>query len=126
MNFIRLEIENNFFVNVNIETKKVIRINNDDDLSRTIDALGYDKIAEKLINFYNSNYRDSIKISQKSLAIEIQGHFIPDTIINKLLEFQLPKPIEDFEKKIKSHTEVIDCGESDVDSNRWIWDLFDI
>lgn len=23
---------------------------------------------------------------------------------------------------VLAHTEIIDCGESDVDNNRWIWD----
>ena len=48
------------------------------------------------------------------MQVEIIGHVFPDIVAN-----YLPRLLANV---IQSHTAVIDIGEYDVDSNRWVWD----
>ncbi|GGE79166.1 hypothetical protein [Priestia taiwanensis] len=67
-----------------------------------------------------------IHITAKSLAIEILGHVYVGNFAEVVKKIpHIPKitlPIVKTATKVTDRTDVIDCGEKDVDSNRWIWD----
>lgn len=95
---------------------KIIRIKNDDTLKEylALNSNNSKKLAEVTKGEYYLEVGDEIKISDDSLAVEIVGHVYPEKIAKYLPRF--------IRNKIIKHTEIIDCGEKDVDSNRWIWD----
>lgn len=67
-----------------------------------------------------------LNISDKSLTIEIIGHVYIGNFADILKEIpRIPKIAPIVIKKaykITDHTDIIDCGEKEVDSNRWVWD----
>lgn len=67
-----------------------------------------------------------LNISDKSLTIEIIGHVYIGNFADILKEIpHIPKIAPIVIKKaykITDHTDIIDCGEKEVDSNRWVWD----
>lgn len=65
-------------------------------------------------HFKRENNRN-LKISDRSLVVEIYAHIFPDKIADLI-----PFGIGDI---IQEKTEVIDCGEEGFDSNRFLWDF---
>ena len=71
-----------------------------------------------------------LKIDRDSLAVEILIHAYMDTISEKLEEnaeqSEIPvtvkRLLEKLCGKVQRHTDVIDCGEKEVDSNRRVFD----
>jgi hypothetical protein len=67
-----------------------------------------------------------IHITAKSLAIEILGHVYVGNfaeIVKKIPHIpRLSLPIVKTATKVTDRTDIIDCGEKEVDGNRWIWD----
>ncbi|MFJ7887015.1 hypothetical protein ACIQYL_02880 [Lysinibacillus xylanilyticus] len=72
---------------------------------------------------YKKRKGRALDISEGSLSVEILGHVYPDRIGNTIKKLPLPGSIEDAIDKILKRTEVIDCGESSKDSNRFLWDF---
>ncbi|MBM6803741.1 hypothetical protein H6B07_13950, partial [Mediterraneibacter glycyrrhizinilyticus] len=81
-----------------------------------------------ILKEYKKRQKSELKISKDSLAIEILAHTYADTFSETVssAELHLPAALSEavlgLMKKVHAHTEIIDCGESDVDNNRWIWD----
>lgn len=81
-----------------------------------------------ILDEYKKRRKSELKISKDSLAIEILAHTYTDTFSEVIssagnrLPSILSNAVLGLMKQIQTHTEIIDCGESDVDSNRWIWD----
>lgn len=71
-------------------------------------------VREVKYHFREVNHRN-LRISDRSLVVEIYGHILPD----KIADF-IPFGIGDI---IQAKTEVIDCGEEGFDSNRFLWDI---
>lgn len=84
------------------------------------------QLALEMKKMYQKEFGKEIQITQTSLAIEILGHVYAEKLakIIKLLPFptsfmaSIRKAMDDIQK----HTDVIDCGEKEVDSNRVVWD----
>lgn len=64
----------------------------------------------------------AIKASQRSLAIEIWGHYFFELLFNKLKWLLNNSVMMSIKERLETATDIIDCGEGDHDSNRWIWD----
>ena len=73
-------------------------------------------VAENIKAAYKLAYGSNINISTKSVYIELLGHLSPNLVSAKYYQNS------SFWLSIKNHTDVIDIGESSVDSNRWVWD----
>lgn len=119
---------NTEFHNISVEcTDKLVRIKNDEALikflgdPKTKGALLLADYAKKL---YKKEIGRELKITKDSLAIEILGHVFLDDFAKFASKLKIKK-FEAVLEDIKKWTEVIDCGESDIDSNRHIWDDFE-
>ena len=86
------------------------------------------ELSAHILKEYKKRQKSELKISKDSLAIEILAHTYADTFSETVssAELHLPAALSEavlgLMKKVHAHTEIIDCGESDVDNNRWIWD----
>lgn len=86
-----------------------------------------------LSRYIKENYRNymnrDLKISEDSLAIEILAHAYADKFAETIekLSNKLTKKNENevvrVMEKIRDRTEIIDCGEKSIDSNRFVWDM---
>ena len=86
------------------------------------------QLADYILKEYQNCQHTPLKISRDSLAIEILAHTYVDSFsqavsdAEPLLPLSLRQALKQLIHSIRSHTEIIDCGETEVDSNRWIWD----
>ncbi|MBS5932235.1 MAG: hypothetical protein KIC94_05095 [Clostridiales bacterium] len=89
--------------------------------------------AVELSKYIKENYKKyrnkNLDISIDSLAIEILAHAYIDKFaetiekINNRLTKNDKNEIIKVMEKIKNRTEIIDCGEKAIDSNRIVWDM---
>ncbi|MEH6308228.1 hypothetical protein RYH73_21405 [Olivibacter sp. CPCC 100613] len=105
----------------------IIRISNDIDLWHFFDHDITQKTAW-LINAiqqdHESLYGAPLKIRSNSLAVEIWGHLYFEYY---LLRFARFLGIHHQSQKLQcllGRTAIIDCGEKNKDSNRFLWDCF--
>ncbi|SFA58721.1 hypothetical protein SAMN04488511_12038 [Pedobacter suwonensis] len=72
---------------------------------------------------YEQHFGKKLAISNASLIVEILVHVYCDYLglhFNRIVGI---KWIQAIVKKLLKRAEVVDCGEKDVDGNRWVWDL---
>lgn len=79
---------------------------------------------KKLVNelkeaFYTAHGRE-LAIHHDSLVLEIWGHYYFEKYY-KYFRWMIPS--ERLKKRFDMATQEFDCGEKQVDNNRWIWDL---
>lgn len=110
-----------------------VRVVTDDCLIGYLERKGR-KDAEHLADWILAEYRNllgcPLKIKRDSLAVEILIHAYMDTISERLedhaLQREIPGTVKRLLKgicdKVQKHTDIIDCGEKEVDSNRLIFD----
>ena len=101
---------------------KLVQIKNDKALNDFLNdpkSRGSVLIADYVLELYKKELGKKLNISRNSLAIEILGHVYMDVFAGLASTM---KPLETAMKSIRSHTDVIDCGEKDVDGNRFVWD----
>ena len=112
--------------NIEMEfTQRKIKLTNNDQL-RALLAQQTEAATDSLVaaikqEFKKTNNKE-IDISSHSMAVEIWGHVYTEkfaTAIKYLSQLSLINGIAD---KIVEHCEVIDMGESGLDSNRFVWD----
>lgn len=84
------------------------------------------KLAQYLKQEHTNQHGTVLNISDESLAIEIIGHVYIGNFADILKNIpRIPKIapiIVERAYKITDHTDIIDCGEKEIDSNRWVWD----
>lgn len=114
-----------------IYTDKLVQIVTDQNLKNYLNQKGKKdarNLAKHILEQYRSLTKKDLAISEDSLTVEILIHVYLDQLSNTL---QKPNPLIPKElkskllpllKNIESHTEIIDCGEKSVDSNRHIFD----
>ena len=110
--------------------EKIVRIQADQDLKDFLaeKGNGSETLAAYLCDAYRRKFGKELEIGQHSLAVEILGHAYLDVLLEAISVHLTDTPISlepvlEALKKIEAHTDVIDCGEKEVDSNRWIWDF---
>jgi hypothetical protein len=64
-----------------------------------------------------------LKITNKSLIVEIWGHLYASHFANALKQLVKLKIIADFSAFVIKRSEIIDCGEAEIDTNRKFWDV---
>ena len=102
----------------------VVHIDNDSALKNS--SLNSWDIASEIKAKYKSVYGVKLDITTNSMAIEIEGHVFPDKMARYVKSLPgVPDFVVDFCTDVLERTEVIDIGESNKDSNRWVWDLLD-
>ena len=78
-----------------------------------------ERLAEKVLADYKMKFGEELRISKNSLIVEILGHIYTYKIVLGLRKFA------DWSlfRKLSHHSCKIECGETGIDNNRWIWDL---
>lgn len=107
--------------------EKSLHIENTESLRRVLKKKHAPfKLAQYLKQQHTNQFHTVLNISDKSLTIEIIGHVYIGNFADILKEIpRIPKIAPIVIKKaykITDHTDIIDCGEKEVDSNRWVWD----
>ncbi|PFQ47392.1 hypothetical protein COK05_09750 [Bacillus cereus] len=107
--------------------EKSLHIENTESLRRVLKKKHAPfKLAQYLKQQHTNQFHTVLNISDKSLTIEIIGHVYIGNFADILKEIpRIPKITPVIVKKahkITDHTDIIDCGEKEVDSNRWVWD----
>ena len=108
---------------------RIVRINTDRNLLDFLDQKGNGslELADHIHCFYQDKWGKPLEISRESLAVEILIHVYCDLVfdrIDRIVE-KIGKPGRLQKDKLaflKRATEVIDCGERAVDSNRIVFD----
>lgn len=108
----------------------IVRITCDSALKNYLEEPGNGalSLSSFILEEYKKRQHSELKISKDSLAIEILAHTFVDSfseavsVIGNLLPPALAKAVLKLMEQVHVHTETIDCGESGVDNNRWIWD----
>ncbi|WP_051348461.1 hypothetical protein [Peribacillus kribbensis] len=105
-------------------TNGVVHIKNGSQLQSLLagDSHGSYKAAETIKDMYVRQTKKPLNISTMSLAIEILGHVYPGKIIEFINQIPLPNGIKRFLDTMLDRANIIDCGEREKDSNRWVWD----
>ena len=83
--------------------------------------------SEVLANYIKQDYfflfGKELKVSNKSLILEIWAHVFASYFARAMKKIIKLKPIERLADLILERSDIIDCGESNVDSNRKLWDI---
>ena len=89
---------------------------------------GSRKLADYILKYYEISLGKKLNIGLHSLAIEILAHVYAHTFclaMEKLkgtIPSSLYSEVHQILDGLRRHAEIIDCGERDGDSNRFIWD----
>lgn len=118
-----------YTLKVDIENK-VVRLTNNSNLKNLLknESSASLAIALELKKQYKLKQNKALNISELSIAIEICGHVHPDKLASAAAKVANKIPLvggsisNAIRNAILSHTDVIDIGESSVDTNRWLWD----
>ena len=100
----------------------IVRVDNNIVLDRMIrkNFRACRHLSEDIRQEYLKIYEKELKITEKSLAVEIYLHYKCHIWFTRLQKrFKKSRIL----KRLLRSTVVIDSGEKDVDNNRFIWDL---
>lgn len=109
---------------------RVVRIKCDEVLMNYLAQPGNDAVilSKYILETYYDMFHKILNISQHSLAVEILIHAYIDKLC-EVIECNNVIPIEGLNqaliqasRAIEKRTEIIDCGEREVDSNRFVFD----
>lgn len=125
MAYLNVNVGNGHSVNVDFNTKGVIRVRTDGNLIGAMGNVPDYKIIDSIENQYQYQWREKINISSLSLQYELVGHVYPG-ILSRVIAVHplIPNTVKDYVKGLEviPRTAVVDMGEAGKDSNRNIWD----
>lgn len=102
---------------------KLVRIANDNALKSYLKN-GKRKscleLAEHILDRYQKEFGCPLNIKPHSLSVEIYDHYLLQEITYKIEK--ITGEIRPTQWMI-NHMKVIDCGERDIDNNRFLWDM---
>jgi hypothetical protein len=112
--------------NISVSLKEnMINIINDDQLSGLVTEMP-EAATEELVSAIKKEYHDrfnkDFEVTDASMAVEIWGHVFTEKFADAVKGLAPVKLVNSFAEKISAHCEVINIGERDHDSNRFIWD----
>ena len=83
----------------------------------------YGELAARIREEYRGRFGKDLEISEKSLATEIRLHVQADNVLWRISRLPFGTGWKKLVDRVKIHTEMIDCGERGLDSNRRIFDV---
>ena len=106
--------------------KRVVRVANDKALMalfRSSGRKGALALSEYITCEHAKRFDEDLRITKKSLAAEIYGHYVLMRIsLRAKKRFGNIKPV----RWMIRHMDVVDCGDRGVDNNRFVWDIYSI
>ena len=117
------ELEN-CFIKIHLEPG-LIRVYSDAELWRFLNkekSKRFELLIRTIKDSYFAKFKTPLSISDHSLIVEILVHVYCDYLglrFNKIVKI---KSINKLVNLLLKRAEIVDCGETDKDSNRWIWD----
>lgn len=72
---------------------------------------------------YEQLFHQSLHITNNSLIVEIWAHVYAERLTFAIARFLNWRLMWKCYKFVKKRCDIIDCGESALDSNRWAWDM---
>lgn len=112
-------------IQVNME-RHAVHIVNDKELWGLLNEqteAATDDFISLLKQEYQRLFGQELDISDASLAVEIWGHVYCEYfahVLDNIVDLNLIKQLTD---KIAANCEIIDCGESSADNNRFFWNM---
>lgn len=91
-------------------------------LSEDIEARS-NTLAKQIKTTYFHLFAKELNITNESLVVEIWGHAYASYFARAMKNLIKLNLIENFADFIIERSDTIDCGEADVDSNRFFWDV---
>ena len=104
----------------------IIRVYSDSELWRFLNGHVHERfnlLAQTIKNNYKNLFNEDLVISNDSLIVEILVHVYCDYVGLKFNSVIKLTPLNNFVKKLLLRAEIVDCGEKEKDSNRWVWDF---
>ena len=108
---------------------RIVRVRTDRHLFDYLGQPGNDslELADHIHKTYRDKWDKDLKISRESLSVEILIHAYMDTVFRRidLIVDRIGGPGRQLKKMLElleNSTEIIDCGEREVDSNRVVFD----
>ena len=80
-------------------------------------------LAQEIRKDFSLQYKRELKITEDSLIVEIWGHVYFEYFALAIQNLINLKLIESIVSSAISYSELIDCGETGYDNNRWLWDI---
>lgn len=106
--------------------EKLISIEKPEELNKYL-ASDIQYRTQTLASFIKSDYfkffDKELKITEKSIIVEIWGHVFVSHIAKRFKTIIPIYPAKRFADFIIKRCNKIDCGERSIDSNRFVWDL---
>lgn len=106
--------------------KKLIRISAPIALQQFL-SQNIEQRSQVFVHSIKSDYRiligEELKISTDSIMLEIWGHVYASYLAKAMKKLIRLKLIANLANFIINRSDTIDCGESETDSNRRLWDL---
>lgn len=109
---------------------RIVRVRTDEALMRFL--AGPERGAQELAAHIRARYEEklgcALEISERSLAVEILAHAYCDALLQRAARFARELPgslgarLAQAAARLQRHTDIIDMGEKDLDSNRWLFD----
>lgn len=119
-------VVNGFVITVSME-EGIIHIVNDAQLwdmlndDRLINSIS---LVQQVTDDYKTGFSRPLAITADSLIAEIWGHVYIDYFARSVNDLLNLKPVAMLAGKVIGYCSVIDCGENEKDSNRFVWDMF--
>lgn len=104
---------------------KLIRLYSNSELWRFLHRdtnLKLNRLIQFIKQEYEAKFNCSLKISNDSLITEIIVHIYCHYIGLKIKRFINIKLLKHLIISMLKRVEIIDCGEKNIDNNRWLWD----
>ena len=112
---------------------RIVRIKSDSVLMEYLAREGNDAVilSGYILGTYYDMYHKPLEITQHSLAVEILIHAYLDKFLRMIERKEIVDVFGSKEILLKlvhsleEHTEIIDCGEREVDNNRIVFDMLE-
>ncbi len=109
---------------------RLVRVRTDETLMRYLaePGRGAQALAAHIRARYAQTQGCALEISERSLAVEILAHAYCDALLLRAARLARELPgtlggrLAQAAARLRQHTDIIDMGETDVDSNRWLFD----
>lgn len=107
-------------------TRGIISIDNNQSFQKLMNDIpksGILELTTQAKRHYFEIYAEAIRITDRSLALEIWGHYFFEKYFSTFKVLFKKLGLKSIKNRLVQATDAFDCGEKAYDSNRLIWDF---